>query len=277
MNSLTNNTPFEDVHKKTLKSNEIKIGNCFRLGESQNNEPAKIDVTDDDFLSKLTPELSNKIRETIHIAEQKAQNIIADAMSQGETIKQQAHQQGLQEGITQGHNQGYQDGYNKAVNDIIEKAISLDRFVNQITNAKYQIYHSKEDELVELVMMLAKKLAHTQIMFDNEAIKNIIIDACSGLKEKENIKILIHPTLAQKIYSIADEIKNAIYGLKNMKIIEDRTISPDGAVIESLDSRVDARLSTQVDLLLEKMLKEKQETPILEDKFLDDSLNDKLE
>ncbi|MEI8377619.1 MAG: FliH/SctL family protein [bacterium] len=274
---MTNQGPFDDIHKNTLKSHEIKIGKSFRIGESANYQPTKIDVTDEDFLNKLTPELSGKIRQTVSIAEQKAQNIISDAMSQGDTIKQQAQEQGLQEGIVQGQEQGYQDGYNKAVNDVIEKAISLDRFINNITNAKYEIYHAKEDELLEFVMLIARKLAHTQIMFDNEALKNIIIEASAELKEKETLKVLIHPSLAQKIYSISEEIKTAIYGLKSLKIIEDRTISPDGVVIESQDSRVDARLSTQVDLLIAKMLKEKQETPILENKFLDDNFDDKTE
>ena len=272
---MTNNSPFEDIHKNTLKSHEIKIGNSFCIGENRDSQHSKIDVTDDGFLEKLTPELSNKIRETLYIAEQKAKTLISDAVSQGEILKQQAHEQGLQEGITQGQNQGYQDGYNKAVNDVIEKAISLDKFINNITKAKYEIYHEKEDELLEFVMLIAQKLAHTQIMFDNEALKNIIVAASSELKEKETLKVLIHPSLAQKLYSISDEVKNAIYGLKSLKIVEDKTISPDGAVIESQDSRIDARLSTQVDILIQKMLKEKQETPILDDKFLDDNLNDK--
>lgn len=275
MNTLTNNSPFDDIHKNTLKSHEIKLGASFCIGENKESQHSKIDVTDSDFLDKLTPELSKKIRETMLVAEQKAKNIISEATSQGEVLKQQAHNQGLQEGTTQGQNQGYQDGYNKAVNDVIDKAISLDKFISNITNAKYEIYHAKEDELLEFVMLIARKLAHTQIMLDNEAIKNIIVDASSELKEKETLKVLIHPSLAKKIYAISDEIKNAIYGLKSLKIVEDKTISPDGAVIESQESRIDARLSTQVDLLITKMLKEKQETPILEDKFLDENLNDK--
>jgi flagellar biosynthesis/type III secretory pathway protein FliH len=274
---LTNGSSFEDTNiKKTLKSHEIKMGKSFRIGESNTYQPSQIDVTDEDFLKKLTPELSNKIRETLSLAEEKAENIISNAVAQAETLKQQAQEQGFQEGLPKGQNQGYQDGYNKAINDVIEKAISLDKFISKITDAKYQIYHSNEDELIEFVMLLAEKLAHTQIIFDKEAIKNIIIEASSELREKENIKILIHPTLAKKIYSISDEIKDAVYGLKNLKIVEDRTISPDGAVIESHDSRVDARLSAQVELLFAKMMQEKQEKPILEDKFLDDSLNDKL-
>ena len=273
---MNNNGSFEEVSKNTLKSHEIKIGKSFRLGENNSYQPSQIDVTDEDFLKKLTPELSNKIRETLYLAEEKARNIISDATEQCEIIKQEAYEKGVQEGLPQGQNQGYQDGYNKAINDVIEKAISLDKFISTITNAKYQIYHSNEDELIEFVVLVAQKLAHTQIMFDNESLKNLIIEASSELREKESIKILINPALAQKIYSISDEIKDAIYGLKNLKIIEDRTISADGAVIESQDSRVDARLSAQVDILLKKMLQEKQEKPVLENNFLDTELDDNL-
>jgi flagellar assembly protein FliH len=272
MNTLSNPNPLEENHKNTLKSHEIKIGNSFHLGEENASHSQKIDVTDDAFLDKLTPELSNKIKETLAIAKQQAQNVIQDAQQAAEGIKQDAHSQGFQEGQNEGRQQGYQDGFNQATNDFIEKAISLDRLVNSILNAKYSIYHSSESELVDFIILIAKKLAHTQITMDKEAIKNIIIDASTEIKEKESLKVLIHPNLAQKIYSVSDEIKAAIYGLKNLRIIEDRTISPDGVVLESPDSRVDARLATQVDVLLEKLMKEKEETPILEEKYLDDQL-----
>lgn len=264
MNTLSN--PLDENQKNTLKSYEIKLGTSYRLGEQVNSQTDKIDVTDNDFLKKLTPELSGKIKETIAIAEQKAQIIIQEAQNQAEQIKQQAQEQGVQEGILEGQNQGYQDGYHQALNEFREKIISIDRLIGNIINAKSEIYHSGEDELLEFVMLLAEKLAHTQINFDKNAIKQIIVDAASELKEKETVKILIHPDLAKKIYSISDEIKSTIYGLKNLKILEDRTISADGAVIESPESRVDARLSTQVEALMETLTKEKIKKPILEEK-----------
>lgn len=270
MSTLSN--PLDENHKTTLKRHEIKMGASFCLGEQNASKQTQIDVTDDSFLEKLTPELSNKIKETLSVAKQQAQEIIQNAQKEAEAIKQQAHSQGFQDGQNEGRQQGYQDGFNQATNDFIEKAISLDRLINSILNAKYSIYHSGENELLEFVILVAQKLAHTQIKFDKDAIKNIIIDAASEIKEKETLKVMIHPSLAKKIYSISDEIKAAIYGLKNIRIIEDKTISDDGVIIESPDSRVDARLSTQVSLLLEKLMKTKEETPILEEKNLDDQL-----
>lgn len=268
MNTLSNQV--DDNHKNTLKSHEIKLGQSYRLGEeNQHQHQAKIDVTDEGFLQKLTPELSTKIKETISFAEQKAENIIAEAQQQAEQLRQQAREQGIQEGIAEGQEQGYQDGHRQALNEFREKIITIDRVMNKIINSKSEIYHSGEDELLEFVMILAEKLAHTQITFDKEAIKKIVVDASAELKEKETIKVLIHPTLAQKIYSISEEIKDAIYGLKNLKIIEDRTISADGVVIESPESRIDARLATQVEMLMEELVKEQQKTPILEEKEID--------
>ncbi len=264
MSTLSN--PLDDNNKNTLKSHEIKLGTSYCLGEQKNIQDDRIDVTDDNFLKRLTPELSGKIKETISIAEQKAQTIIQQAQIEGEQIKLQAREQGIQEGILEGQNQGYQDGYHHALNEFREKIISVDRLIGNIINAKSEIYHSGEDELLEFVMLIAEKLAHTQITFDNTAIKKIIIDAASELREKETIKVLIHPELAHKIYSISDDIKDTIYGLKNLKILEDRTVSPDGVIIESPESRVDARLATQVETLMEALTKEKIQTPILEEK-----------
>lgn len=265
MNTLNNN-PLDDRCGNTLKGDKIKFGKSYCLGEKPSAELEKVDLDNEDFLKKLTPELSKKIRDSIKAAEVKAQNILADAQQQGEILKSQAVEQGIQQGIEEGLQQGYQDGYNKALNDFREKVISLDRFIADILNAKKEIYHSGEDELLEFVMLLAEKLAHIQIKFDKKALKNIIVDASSELKEKEILKIIVNPELAQKIHSMADEIKSAIYGLQNLKIVEDRTVSPDGILIESVDSRVDARLATQVEALMEALTKEKTKKPILEEK-----------
>lgn len=270
MNTLSN--PLEENQKNTLKRHEIKIGGAFVLGQKVASQNDKFDVTDENFLSKLTPELSNKIKKTLANARQEAQNLIANANNSAEQIRQQAQAEGFQAGIQEGNEQGYKDGYNQALNDFREKVIDLDRLIGNIINAKSQIYHSGEDELLEFIILIAKKLAHTQINADSQALKNIIIDASIELKEKESIKVFVHPSLAEKIHSISDEIKNAIYGLKTIKIVEDKTISPDGVIIESPDSRIDARLETQIDLLTKELFKEKEETPILEDKDLDDKL-----
>ena len=40
----------------------------------------------------------------------------------------------------------------------------------------------------------------------------------------------------------------------SIKIIEDNSVSPDGVIVETLSSRLDSRISTQISEIAQKML-----------------------
>ena len=74
------------------------------------------------------------------------------------------------------------------------------------------------------------------------------------MKDKESITITIHPDLAEKIYSISEELKVDIPKLEHIKVIEDINVSPDGTIVETPLSRVDCRLQTQLNQIAEKLM-----------------------
>lgn len=260
------NKETEEIHRNTLKSSEIKIGASFCLGEQK--APEKIDLNNEGFLDKLTPELSQKIKETISQAQNKAQIILQEANQEAENIKKQAFQQGLQEGHQAGQKQGFEEGIQQGIEEFRQRLIRADRLVGAIVNLKSQIYHSSEEELLEFVMLLANKLATVELQLNSEALKNLIRLASSELKEKEDVKILVHPEFAQKVFAISDEIKNAIYGMKNLKIIEDKSLGSDDILLESQSSRVNAGLSSRIDELLSNLKDELKSTPLLDETLL---------
>ena len=42
--------------------------------------------------------------------------------------------------------------------------------------------------------------------------------------------------------------------LKNIKILEDNSVSPDGVIVETLNTRLDSRVSAQISEIAQKML-----------------------
>lgn len=254
----------EDWNKKsTIKSAAVKLGNSFCLGEKNLSQDEKIDVTNEDFLSKLTPALAKKIKDTLAAAEQKAQSIINAASSEAEQIKQQAYEQGIQEGKTAGQEQGYNSGYEQISLELSEKVRCFDKIIEEVLLSKNQIYHSGEDELLEFIVTVAEKLACKEIQEDKECMKNIIMEACSEIRDKEHLRILVHPMLAQQIYSISEDLTKTVYGLSSVKIIEDKTVGEFGVIIESLGSRIDARFSSRVDNLLNLLKEQKGQLSVL--------------
>ena len=89
-------------------------------------------------------------------------------------------------------------------------------------------------------------------------------NAISQLKEKESVTIIVNPEMARKIYEISNDLKDAIHNLEHIKIVEDATIAPDGTIVESVGSRVDARVSAQIEQIAQKLFAELNKTPEIE-------------
>ena len=87
--------------------------------------------------------------------------------------------------------------------------------------------------------------------------------------------------MAEKIYAISGDMKEKIHTLESIKIIEDNSISPDGTIVESVGSRIDARVSAQIEQISNKLFDELNSTSerelAKEIDNIDKNVNDKPE
>ena len=72
--------------------------------------------------------------------------------------------------------------------------------------------------------------------------------------DKENITIIVNPKLVDNITSVSESFKEEISKIQSIKILEDNSVSPDGVIVETLSTRLDSRISTQISEIAQKML-----------------------
>ena len=180
----------------------------------------------------------------------KAEEILAEANAQKELVINEANI----EGQKQGFEVGYNDGLSKFQNDFVKQIESLELLANAAFEVKNEIIYSSETEIIELALLVAQKIVGTKFEKDSSIFKNMVQTAISLLKEKENIKIVVNPKLVEYANEVAPELAQKIDDLAQIKIVQDKTVSPDGVVVESVESRIDARISTQLDILSRTLL-----------------------
>ena len=117
---------------------------------------------------------------------------------------------------------------------------------------KKNIIDSATLDIVELVSAIADKVCH--IKFDEKILEKITIDAIKELNDKENITIIVNPKLVENINSLSPSFKEEFPKIQSIKIIEDNSVSPDGVIVETLHTRLDSRISTQISEIAHKML-----------------------
>lgn len=269
---------------KRIRSSNVQLGESLIVGH-----PLKITAgegfdDDDDELSREESYLRLKERELKQRFEQlqidaqhQANSIIEEAQNKAaqmiEELKQLAAKQeeelesiknnALEEARQQGMQIGIEEGYQKATEEVFSRVINLEAIADSSFKLKKEIILSAESEILQLSIAIAEKILKQQLEIKPEMITEIIRAAINELKDKEEIKIIVNPALKEQLYSFSEELKTAIKGMKTIKIIEDKTIHVNSAIIESPESRIDARIETQIAQITEELMKTFAEEPVL--------------
>lgn len=237
-----------------IKSQEIQLGDNFVLPIEQTRVTAQ-----QAKVQKIIEETDAKAKQIIDNAENKAQLVTQTANNEAERIIEEARKKAQQEyesiknkAYEEGFKKGEQDGLAKFQNDSLEALKSLDTLASSSFEMKKNIIDSASRDIVDLVSMIADKVCHEK--FDDEILYNITLDAIKQLNDKENITIIVHPKLVENINNLIENFRAEIPKLNTLKIIEDTSLSPDGVIVETLNSRLDSRISSQISEIARKML-----------------------
>ncbi len=237
-----------------IKSNHIQIGNNYVLPIEQSNvtlqqaKVKKIIEETDVKAQQIIDGAQNKSNIIVQTANNEAQRIIEEARKKAEKEYETIKNEGYKEGFAKGE----QDGLEKFKNDANEALKSLEVLSSSSFYIKKNIIDSASIDIIELVATIADKVCHAK--FDTNILYKISLDAIKKLNDKENITIIVNPLLVDNINQFCVDFRNEFPKLQSIKIIEDNSISPDGIIVETLNSRLDSRISTQIAEIAEKML-----------------------
>jgi len=241
------------------RSNRI-VGQNIQMGESYVLPIEQTRVTMSQVkVKQILEETDNQAKQIISAADNKSQIIVETANTEATRIIEDARKKAQQEydsikeeAYKEGFKKGEEDGLKKFEEDSKEGLNSLETLAKSSFDMKKNIIDSATMDIVELVSEIADKVCHQK--FDKKILQKITIDAIKALKDKENITIIVNPKLVENINKITPKIKEEIPKLQSIKILEDNSISPDGVIVETLNSRLDARISSQIAEITQKML-----------------------
>ena len=180
---------------------------------------------------------SNEAARMVEDAKRKAQQ-------EYDIIKQQAYQEGFE--------QGRADGLEQFKADANECLKALETLASSSFDMKNNIIDSASRDIVELVSVITDKVCH--VSFNPQILFQITLDAIKLLNDKENITIIVSPQLVDYIQQMVPNFRATIQNMQTLKILEDSSLSPDGVIVETPNTRLDSRISAQIAELTQKML-----------------------
>ncbi len=233
---------------------DIQFGESYVLPIEQSKvtqseaKVQKILADTDEKAQQMVNAAGNKSTIIVQTASNEATRIIEDSRKKAQSEYDSIKQQGYDEGFAQGR----QDGLKKFMEDAEEGLKALETLANSSFDMKKNIIDSASRDIVELVSAIADKVCH--IKLNPQVLYQMTLDAIKLLNDKENITIIVSPKLVEQIQKMVPNFKSSVHNLQTVKIIEDSSLSADGVIVESLTTRLDSRISSQIGELAQKML-----------------------
>lgn len=209
-------------------------------------------------------EMSEALREQTGIDQleeaTQQENVELKALEKLKEIQEQAYKEGYQLGLDEGRTRAYEQ--NNAL--ITEKLRIFDEIISSISRMKTDFVTFNENHVVELLFMLAEKIAQQELERNNEAVIKIIQNAVALAQDEENISVKISSSQFEFIEEAKRRTGREFEFLKKVKFEPSPDLKPGGCLVETNFGEVDARIAQRLQLLWENL---KENMPKLKTKL----------
>lgn len=182
----------------------------------------------------------------IQKAKNEAAQIVADAQAEREKQKNDAYN----EGFEAGHKEGFDKG-SAEVDRLIER---MHKMLDAVMQRREEILSDTESQIVELVILMARKVI--KILSENQ--KNVImantLAALKKVKTRGEVTLRVNLEDVKLTTANVDEFIKHVENIKGITILEDSSVERGGCIVETDFGAIDARISSQLTELENKIL-----------------------
>lgn len=199
-----------------------------------------------DEASVIKSDAQSQADEIIANAKSEAEKIIQDARLEEQKIKDDAKQDGFK--------QGHDDGYSAGESEIERLVERLRKMVEALMLRREEILKETEQQIVELVILMTRKVVKIISETQKTAIMSNVLAALKKLKSRGNVILHVNLEDLKLATANADEFIKRVENIQGITVVEDSTVEKGGCVVETDFGAVDARISSQLSELEEKIM-----------------------
>lgn len=206
-------------------------------------------------------------------AEDDARNIIERANEEARIIEEgiaEKEKKIITEAREMGYKDGWEEGINKANGEVERLTERMHDMINGIINKRTSIFIEAEQQIISLVLSIARKVIKVLSENQKNVVINNVIHSLKKLSSRKSIAIRVNLADLELTTQYKEKFIN-IAETDNIKILEDTTVDKGGCIIETDFGTLDARIASQLHEIEEKVqemvpLQVKTNEPKSEDK-----------
>lgn len=163
----------------------------------------------------------------------------------------------LNQKISDAFNAGLKEGKELAERGLINVFRALRASSETIHNLRDKVFRESEDELINLVMLVARKVIINEIAQDRSILSAVVHNAISGLAAREEITVRINPDDYVLVTSGRDELLHNELLNERLQLKPDPSVAPGFCLVDTEMGTVDASLDSQMDQIYRSLLEQR--------------------
>jgi len=190
-------------------------------------------------------------------AEDEAQKIIAEAQSRAALLENEVRmtlENERREARDTGRQEGRDEGYAEGKAEVIRLIERTQTMLERAQNKRKDILYETEKEIVDLVLLITRKVIKVLSENQKDIIVTNTIQALRKVKSKGDVIIRVNLADLKLATEHKQEFIQLMEGNNLLSIIEDSSVDQGGCIIETDFGEIDARISSQLAELESKIL-----------------------
>jgi flagellar assembly protein FliH len=200
---------------------------------------------------------TNQAQKVKQEAEEAAARLIAEAearVAQLESTAQSRIEAAEREAAKKGREEGREEGYREGAAEAERLVGRLHTILDRAMEKRAEILAETEAQVVELVLLIARKVVKVISENQKSVVVQNIAQALRKLKTKSDVIVRVNLADLQLATEHVKDFVQMAENAKKLQIVEDSTVDRGGCVIETDFGEIDARISSQLHELEERIL-----------------------
>lgn len=195
---------------------------------------------------KLRQDAGDEAEGILAAAREKAAALESDIKQRVAQTEREAYERGY----TEGHQKGYEEG-KAEVGRLIER---LHTIITKAIEKRNEIIEESETQIINLVLMIVKKVIKVISENQKNVVINNVVQALRKLKSRGDVVIRVNLADLELTSGHVKDFMKMVENVKSITVLEDSSVDRGGCVIETDFGQIDARVSSQLHEIEEKIL-----------------------
>jgi flagellar assembly protein FliH len=197
---------------------------------------------------------AQKIRQD---AEDQAQIILNEAKAKAAELENeikarvtQTEREAYEKGYAEGQGKGYEEG--KA--EVARLVESLHTIITKAIEKRNEIIEEAETQIINLVLLIVKKVIKVISENQKNVVINNVVQALRKLKSRGDVVIRVNLADLELTSEHVKDFMKMVENVKSITVLEDSSVDRGGCIIETDFGQIDARISSQLHEIEERIL-----------------------